>query len=218
VFDLESDSLYSISTMNEPNTVYDLKSKLVVSKELQLRIETVVLECLTMAQKKWGEDKVNKIPDIRYDTVGKAAGQALYNFVDGKCYIRINPVLLNENVDYCINQTVPHEIAHLVAYMVFGRVRPHGIHWEAVMRTFGKPAKRCHQLSTDTIQSLRSPRRQTRMMKCLCPKCNATFPITRNKATKMYRGWSYTHVGCGGRLAYKDVIGSSSVDIGRVIV
>ena len=132
--------------------------------------------------------------------------QANYNFISKKSWINVNPILLNENVEYVVNQTVPHEVAHIVAYMVFGRVKPHGLHWEVVMRAFGKQANRCHQLNMATIQSLRSPRKETKMMKCLCPKCNATFSITKNKATKMAFGWTYIHTGCGSKLGKNDVV------------
>jgi SprT protein len=188
--------------------VYDLNQKSIVSKELQLRIETVVLECLTQAQKVWGESKVNKIPEIRYDTKGKAAGWSYYDGIGDKSHIRINPILLNENVEYIINQTVPHEMAHQVARMVFGYVKPHGIQWKAVMRVFGKQAIRCHPLSVDTIKAIRQPRGTSKMMKCICPKCNSIIPITRNRATKMSQGWTYRHVECGGRLANENVTSS----------
>jgi len=44
-----------------------------------------------------------------------------------------------------LDRTVVHEIAHLITYAVYGRVKPHGKEWKYVMKTLGvKNIKRCH--------------------------------------------------------------------------
>ena len=169
-----------------------------VSTELQLRIETVVLDCLLKAQDKWGQHRVTFIPEIRYDTKGRAAGWAHFSHL-GPHWIRINPILLNENVEYVVNQTVPHEIAHLVAYTVFGtRIKPHGHEWKFVMRVFGKEPKRCHRLDVTSVQRVR---RAVTRITFHCDKCKQPLEITQNRYTKMMNGKVYVHRGCGGRIS-----------------
>jgi SprT protein len=139
------------------NTTYT--DKTVVSKELQLRVESVVLDCLVKAQTKYGTKNIQVIPEIRYNTKGKVAGWAHSSRT--KPYIDINPILLNENVEEVINQTVPHEMAHIVANMVYCvnyvyNIKPHGREWASVMNTFGVPAERCHNMDVSTIVSKRN--------------------------------------------------------------
>lgn len=82
-----------------------------------------------------------KVPTVSFDQRGKAAGMAYLQ----KNHIRYNPVLLNENYEEFIATTVPHEIAHLIAYQRFGRgVQAHGTEWKRIMVDFGVPPARCH--------------------------------------------------------------------------
>jgi SprT protein len=84
-------------------------------------------------------------PDIRFDLRGLAAGQA--RFGPGKLtQIRFNPLLLRENPSEFIDQTVPHECAHVLAYCRHGRgIRPHGPEWQAIMLHWGAQPERCHR-------------------------------------------------------------------------
>ena len=56
-------------------------------------------------------------PVISFDLRGQAAGQA--NYRENK--IRFNRHLLEKYTAEFVDQTVPHEFAHLVAYQKFGR-------------------------------------------------------------------------------------------------
>ena len=67
--------------------------------------------------------------------------------------IKFNRTLLLENSDEFIRQVVPHELAHLIVYQVFGRVKPHGQEWQAVMtQLFNLPADTCHQFDVESVQ------------------------------------------------------------------
>ncbi len=97
---------------------------------------------LKMAESHYG--RPIPAPEIRFDLRGQAAGQA--RIAPGRIsLLRYNPALLAANVKDFLVQTVAHEVAHLVAFEVFGRhIRPHGVEWQAVMRLFGVPPQRCH--------------------------------------------------------------------------
>ena len=67
--------------------------------------------------------------------------------------IKFNRTLLLENSDEFIRQVVPHELAHLIVYQVFGRVKPHGQEWQAMMtQLFNLPADTCHQFDVESVQ------------------------------------------------------------------
>jgi SprT protein len=101
--------------------------------------------------------------EIRFDLRGRAAGQARYGG-PGLWIIRYNPVLLHENPQRFIAETVPHEVAHVVAFVRYGhRIRPHGPEWRAIMEQFGATPERCHRYDLSRV-----PRRATRVFPYHC--------------------------------------------------
>jgi SprT protein len=190
------------------NVCYQTAEKLKVSAELRTRIEQVILDCMEKAVQAFGEEKINQLPFLKFKTKGRCTGRARWNHITKECEIDINPVLLNENVEYVVNQTVPHEVAHIVAFMAYGRVKAHGWEWQRVMRLFGKTPNRCHQLDTETVRSLRKPREKKPrvFVNCLCPGCGKKLIITQNQANKMRKGFSYRHPACGSRLSAENLV------------
>ena len=90
-------------------------------------------------------------PDVRFDLSGKSAGMAVFARRRDPL-IRYNRQLLRQNGQAFIRQTVPHEVAHLVARFLHGyRIRPHGAEWAAIMRLFDAVATRCHNFSLHDV-------------------------------------------------------------------
>ena len=88
-------------------------------------------------------------PTLVYQQRGTSAGTAWLESYE----IRLNPVLLMENVEAFINEVVPHELAHLLVWKRFGRVAPHGKEWKWMMESvLGVPARRTHQFELQSIQ------------------------------------------------------------------
>lgn len=75
------------------------------------------------------------VPRLRFDIRGRAAGQ----FRAGRSRkdspeLRFNPSLLIQQPEAFMAEVVPHEVAHLVAYTLYGpRIKPHGREWQGVM-------------------------------------------------------------------------------------
>ena len=89
-------------------------------------------------------------PEISFDLRGMAAGQA--NYRENK--IRLNRELLKKHEIDFIEQTVPHEYAHLVAYRKFGkRIRPHGKEWRSVMLALGAEPHRTNNYRVFLFES-----------------------------------------------------------------
>jgi SprT protein len=85
------------------------------------------------------------MPTVSFDLRGKKGGQAFLT----KNHIRLNSVLLAENAEKFIEQTVGHEVAHLATHAKHGRgISPHGDEWQAMMRAFGLEPLRCHRYDT----------------------------------------------------------------------
>lgn len=89
-------------------------------------------------------------PKIEWTVIGTTAGRAWLN----QWRIQLNEQLCKENVEDFINSTVPHEVAHLVAYKVFGD-DGHGKGWKSVMRALGLDPERCHDYDTHNVEGKR---------------------------------------------------------------
>jgi SprT protein len=107
------------------------------------KIEQKVKNCLYMAEQQFQQSF--NYHSIEINIRGRAAGQIRYSYTSTalpKSYnsfqnapiLRFNPYLLVKYRDTFIDQVVPHECAHLVAYALFGmKIKPHGAQWKALM-------------------------------------------------------------------------------------
>ena len=128
-------------------------------------------------------------PEVRFDLRGKAAGQV--RLAQGKIWqIRYNRLLLAREPDAYLIQTVPHEVAHLVAFAIHGqRIRPHGREWQVVMRHFGAEPRRCHDFAVDDLAARRLRRFDYH---CAC----RTHQLTSTRHHRIQAGQRYTCVAC----------------------
>jgi SprT protein len=95
---------------------------------------------------------------VRCDLRGKCAGQVRHQ-LDGSLVIRYNLGMATLQADDFIAQTVPHEVAHVVTWLLHGhKVRPHGKEWQSVMRFFGQDSSRCHEFAVPATGQRRQQR------------------------------------------------------------
>lgn len=80
--------------------------------------------------------------------------------------ISLNAGLFNRNKDYFFNDTIPHEMAHLIAFIVY-KERGHGPAWKNTMKRLGYEPTRCH--SMDVSETKRKMTLQRWVYKCGCP-------------------------------------------------
>lgn len=104
--------------------------------------------CIQSAEEKYG--KLGTI-DIRYDLKGRSAGQAggRRNRITGEnhFYLRFNREAIEKHWDEQVNQTIPHEVAHLVAF-AHPRLgaKNHNYVWQRIDRSLGGTGERCHNM------------------------------------------------------------------------
>jgi SprT protein len=90
-----------------------------------------------------------KSPKISFNQRGKIAGCARLQTNE----LRFNPVLLCDNIDDFLEEVVPHEVCHLLAYKLFGKVRPHGKEWQSLMiKLFGLKGQTYHQMDVTKVK------------------------------------------------------------------
>lgn len=136
-------------------------------------------------------DRHINAPRVRFDLRGRAAGKADLDKWD----IRINSDLLTRYPLEIIQQTVPHEVAHLIAAAWHGRfaIKAHGPEWRNVMRLFGKAPNRLHTMVT-------LPARTTRTFPTKC-ECADPVPITAVRYNRLVSGKrTYSCRLCGARI------------------
>jgi len=81
---------------------------------------------------------------IHFDLVGRAAGYACRRGT--RYYMRFNnDMMKREAFDHVLNNTVPHEIAHIVCMMNPSLGRSHNSGWARVCAQLGGNAERCHK-------------------------------------------------------------------------
>jgi SprT protein len=143
--------------------------------DIQLKYETVktISHCINRAQDVFKRPFTH--PTLNFKLRGRAAGKAYLHLNE----IRLNPVLFSENQHEFLTQVIPHEVAHIITHQLYGRVKPHGKEWQAIMnRVFGLPAQTTHNFQVSSVEG------KTFEYYCRCTK----HLISLRRHNKVIRG------------------------------
>lgn len=123
-----------------------------LTAQLQAKVNDKLLAGIATIERVYGVKMV--FPTISYALTGTTAGMAYYRHN----LLKFNAKLLVENEQEFIENTVPHELAHLATELIYpeahkrststGKRNPHGHQWQSIMHTLGVEAKRCHSYDT----------------------------------------------------------------------
>jgi SprT protein len=144
------------------------------------------------------------LPKISFNQRGKIAGCARLQINE----LRFNPVLLSDNLDAFLEEVVPHEVCHLLAYKLFGKVRPHGKEWQSLMqKLFNLKGQTYHQMDVTKVKGKSfnyqcecgpielGIRRHNKVVKgeqtYICRKCKT--PLTVGRSVRLTQKSSYHH-------------------------
>lgn len=155
--------------------------------ELQTRIQASLDKHLQLACQFFKQDFPR--PKLSFRQRGKIAGSARLQGNE----IRLNPKLLVDNQDAFIRDVVPHELAHLITYQLYGRVRPHGKQWQHIMaEVFGLTPNTTHQFDVSKVQG------QTFTYRCQCNQ----YSLSKIRHNKVLKGQQYVCKRCSTALRY----------------
>lgn len=134
-------------------------------------------------------DRAFERPTYLFNQRGRAAGTAHLQ----RNLIKINPILFKNNKEEFFQQVIPHEVAHLITYQLYGKVRPHGKEWQYVMQeVFKRPALTTHQLDIKEVVG------KLFTYQCAC----TTHQLTIRRHNKVQQGAEYRCRACQGALSY----------------
>lgn len=105
------------------------------------QFEIKVQECLARARKQYRV--ALKLNPTRYDIRGRIAGQVQYIESDNSFNLRFNPEAIRVNCQDMTVNTIPHEVAHMVAHELYGYFS-HDELWKKICRELGGDDARCH--------------------------------------------------------------------------
>ncbi|VXC60198.1 Protein SprT [Pseudomonas sp. 8Z] len=120
-------------------------------------------------------------PEVSFKLRGQKAGVA--HLTENK--LRFNLQLYRDNREDFLRQTVPHEVAHLVAHQLFGlRIQPHGEEWQLIMRgVYELAPNRCHNYEVERRKVSRF------IYRCSCP--DGEFPFSAQRHALVAKGRRY---------------------------
>ncbi len=132
-------------------------------------------------------------PELRFDLRGQSAGQMRID-ASGRATIRYNPALLLRHGEDFLKRTIPHEVAHYLAFVHHGRgIRPHGPEWQQMVRALGGEPERCHAYDVAGLGA-----RKTRRFPYHC-RCG-DHQLSSVRHNRVIRGARYLCRHCGEAL------------------
>jgi SprT protein len=161
--------------------------------QIEIKMLEKIEESFVKAESYFGK-KFDRPVDIHFRQKGQCAGTASWIYSTSECKLKFNRYFMESETEDMINQTVPHEVAHLIAYLHYGRyAKAHGREWKSVMRNvMGLNPERCHSYSMEN-----APNRGQRFdYTCGC----MTHNVSKIKHNKMQRGQTRTCRTCKGNL------------------
>ncbi|ADZ91408.1 SprT family zinc-dependent metalloprotease [Marinomonas mediterranea] len=155
------------------------------------RVELKVRECMNIASQYFSTTL--RTPSFNFKQKGRAAGTAYLQ----KNEIRLNSYMYAQSPDEFIESVIPHEVAHIVVYQIYGsEVSPHGREWKAIMeRLFGVPAARTHNFKLP-------PRKEGYEYRCAC----SVHEFTAHRHSRARKGTEYMCRKCRTTLKYTGTI------------
>lgn len=134
---------------------------------------------------------------VSFDLRGRTAG--MYRVKGRQRMIRFNPWLFAKYPEDSFASTIPHEVAHYVADLLYGlgRIRPHGREWRVIMNAFGaEPSVTCRY----DLAGIPAGRQVQRFSyRCGC----RSHQLSSYRHNRVRQGQTLYHCrACGGQLHY----------------
>lgn len=111
-----------------------------------------IRDCIQQAIEIYGVYELEDT-EISYDLKGQCAGQAIHR--QGNYSLRFNLEAIEKDFDEMVNETIPHEVAHLVCYVRPSLGRNHNRGWKSVCQKLGGNADRTHSIELSRARKVK---------------------------------------------------------------
>lgn len=137
--------------------------------------------------------------EIKFDLRGTSAGQAFTT--SGKIRYNLTALQVEGGYKHLFEQTVPHEVAHMVQYNCGFPDKKrgnssHGKYWQHIMRQFGVRPERCHDLPLP-VARVRKPSK-TYQVSCSCQ----VHQVSKIRLNRMLAGQKYKCIRCNSPIVF----------------
>ncbi|PLW70486.1 SprT-like domain-containing protein [Pseudohalioglobus lutimaris] len=141
------------------------------------------------------ERPFERIP-VLFDLRGTTAG--MFRAHRRRREIRYNPWIFSKYWQLNLDGTVPHEVAHYIVHEVYGvgKVKPHGVEWQALMHYFNADPEVTFKLD---LEGIPQRRQRTHPYRCGCREHQVS--TTRHNRMRKGQG-SYLCRYCEAHLVY----------------
>lgn len=169
----------------------------------QTQVRAKCKEVFAKAKTLWPDMNFDSVA-VRFDLKGRAAGMACRRA--NSYYMRFNAEMMTRDAfDHVLNNTVPHEIAHIVCMMNPRLGRNHDAGWTRVCRLLGGNGERCHSEEVvygkgNTYEYVTDRGHRVRVSSAIHGKIQRGVVYTwRQGKGKVDAGSTYSLVGVSGR-------------------
>lgn len=140
---------------------------------------------------------------VDYSLRGTRAGTALSRRKFGRVsikpsenIIRLNLGMLQDPIlhDDMVNDTVAHELAHIVCHHLHPKARGHNQWWRSIALTLAGTGKRTHDYDVSAHRIRKMKRFQ---YQCSNPQCAKDYELSAIRHNRVLRGASYYCAVCG---------------------
>lgn len=132
----------------------------------------------------------------------KAAGVARSNIlIPALSYIDLNSYFVETGLDHILNNTIPHELAHIVQKVLYPRAKQaHGPEWKRIMRhVFNVEPSTYHSMDVAGLYEsgvIRTRKKNRHVYTCECTE----HLITKQRHNKVLNGHRYSCRQCRTRI------------------
>lgn len=154
-----------------------------------------VTEVVAQAERTFGWKWDSPI-EVKLDLRGRNLGQALFRRVHGIVYrtIRLNLQAAEQDLQYMLEQTIPHEVAHHAEHRAYSRMS-HSPTWRSMFRALGGSGDRIAK----AFNGVTTKARRTRKFVYVLPVYGRA-PLKRSSHDRIMAGMACTIRSTGERI------------------
>jgi len=143
--------------------------------------------------------------DLVYFAKGKTAGfwRAYRESYGRRHALEFNVEAIENHFEDMVQNTIPHEIAHMIDFHLHGRSSGHGRRWQAIMLKLGVQPKRCHTMQLSSA-------RRTKQFRYVA-QCGTEIWLSTQRHNKVQRGSIFIVRVTKGKIAREHFTGQYKV-------